>query len=602
MKKKEINITIKADGTKPYLSEVLKEIPSNTIINKTICGCGVTYLELTAPRHSLILEDYKTVCLSKQAKHKGVLAVVKGVTVDDIVDYIFKTIRRKAFLKIITVPENLNKIDDALGVSGMSITRDVFFLYDECQTPVKDASWRPSMVDPMDLFFNSLEKAMVSATPLRMSDPRFKQQGFTELVITPEWESKVDVTLVTTNNVLASFGYKLLLYAGAPMVLIGCKSVTVIKALIRQLNIEKKSAIFCAQESADNLKAEGFKKVYTQISEKDMMKYNFCTSRFFDAVDIDLSFKPDVFMVSDVVSRPHTMIDPVTEAYQWAGRCRQGINSFTVVTNGNRNFPDYTSEKIKAMLDEHRFLYQTIQTMMVTNPDQHMRAVYSEILQSFPYASLLGRDGETEYFFEDNWIHEMELKCVYSDTSKIISAYRDSGKFNVDVGNEYFPYSDYQRLRLERTGMSKSDARKIIVEQLDQLQPVDTPFKGEVVEDFRKYDAEIVEAYELIGADAIRKHKFSISEIRKAVAQKKVEMNISSDPFKQLVTASFQTGEFYSAKEIKAELKKIYSVLKVTPDGAITARNIEKSFNCRRITRKIKGKSTDGYIIDSLKF
>ena len=35
---------------------VMPEIPTNSIINKTVTGCGATYAEINAPRHSVIIE------------------------------------------------------------------------------------------------------------------------------------------------------------------------------------------------------------------------------------------------------------------------------------------------------------------------------------------------------------------------------------------------------------------------------------------------------------------------------------------------------------------------------------------------------------------
>ena len=34
---------------------VMPEIPTNSIINKTVTGCGATYAEINAPRHSVII-------------------------------------------------------------------------------------------------------------------------------------------------------------------------------------------------------------------------------------------------------------------------------------------------------------------------------------------------------------------------------------------------------------------------------------------------------------------------------------------------------------------------------------------------------------------
>ena len=50
--KKEI-LTI---GKGQYLKDILPEIRTNTIIEKTLCGIGATTLELQAQRDSIIIE------------------------------------------------------------------------------------------------------------------------------------------------------------------------------------------------------------------------------------------------------------------------------------------------------------------------------------------------------------------------------------------------------------------------------------------------------------------------------------------------------------------------------------------------------------------
>lgn len=50
-----INIE-KKNGKTQYLTEVLPEIPTNTILYKKLTGLGATYGELKADRDSIILE------------------------------------------------------------------------------------------------------------------------------------------------------------------------------------------------------------------------------------------------------------------------------------------------------------------------------------------------------------------------------------------------------------------------------------------------------------------------------------------------------------------------------------------------------------------
>ena len=67
---------------------VMPEIPTNSIINKTVTGCGATYAEINAPRHSVIIEPNVPVIEGKMKKHPQILGVFEGVTTEDIIAFL----------------------------------------------------------------------------------------------------------------------------------------------------------------------------------------------------------------------------------------------------------------------------------------------------------------------------------------------------------------------------------------------------------------------------------------------------------------------------------------------------------------------------------
>ena len=60
------------NGQPQRLNQVLPEIPTNVILNKTITGIGATYTEIKAQRNSIIVEPNRPVIYGKerQEKHK----------------------------------------------------------------------------------------------------------------------------------------------------------------------------------------------------------------------------------------------------------------------------------------------------------------------------------------------------------------------------------------------------------------------------------------------------------------------------------------------------------------------------------------------------
>ena len=57
---------------------VMPEIPTNSIINKTVTGCGATYAEINAPRHSVIIEPNVPVIEGKLKKAPADTRRVRG--------------------------------------------------------------------------------------------------------------------------------------------------------------------------------------------------------------------------------------------------------------------------------------------------------------------------------------------------------------------------------------------------------------------------------------------------------------------------------------------------------------------------------------------
>lgn len=89
MKTKYIEISKTPDNTIQYLTEVLPEIPTNTILYKKLTGLGATYGEIRANRSSIIIEPNVPVIVGKcnDDKHKddNLFGVYEGIYTDDII-------------------------------------------------------------------------------------------------------------------------------------------------------------------------------------------------------------------------------------------------------------------------------------------------------------------------------------------------------------------------------------------------------------------------------------------------------------------------------------------------------------------------------------
>lgn len=580
-----IQINKNENGKIQYLTEVLPMIPTNTILYKTLTGLGATYGELKANRNSIIIEPNVPVIVGKcnDPKHKedNLFGVYEGVYTEDVIKYLEKSADKRT--KILTTPESFQKVKDAFELMDMDIYGTCFLLFDECHKIVKDADYRSDITLPFDDFFLFNEKALVSATPISFSDPRFEMQKFQIIRIEPAFEYKLPVSLIHTNNVLEQLK-RTLDKLDATDICLFVNSTDMIYSFIKQLDIENESTVFCAKKSVEKLKNKKFKHAFEQWSKSKMKKYNFFTSRFYNALDIELEIKPTVIMISDVYFSEYSMIDPHTDAIQAIGRFRNGVNRVCHIFNTNPNLPVRTEEEIGIYLQVSKEVYDKIKTFYDCATSEEARNAYHGILKVLPFNQMLNKDGKENFFAIDNYVDEALLKSSYNAQEKLIASYRSNRLFDLDVESAYFPFGDFERLKKESKYASLKDKRKEVVRQLELLKGDDeTEMIRNYKEDLRKADSFIYGAYEEIGKEMIESLDYSVKRIKEAMILKQNREKTEGTEFIQLIKNSFKVGQKYTKKYIKEELTRIYALTGVTPQKTITGQSIKEFFHVKEI-------------------
>ena len=76
-----------------------------------------------------------------------------------------------------------------------------------------------------------------------------------------------------------------------------------------------------------------------------MRKFNFFTSRFYNAFDLEVDYTPHVVMLTDIKASPYTMLDIHTDCVQIAGRFRNGLSTLTHIYTTDNNLPVMTRKK-----------------------------------------------------------------------------------------------------------------------------------------------------------------------------------------------------------------------------------------------------------------
>lgn len=605
------------------LSDVYSIIEPNTILCKFLTGIGATHLEITASRHSILIEPnippIKGKCTDPKYSGYNLFGVIQKVSVDDVSSYLDKTLRSKKYIKILTTPESFSKVKAAFEDCGIDLYSTCFLLMDECHKFIQDVDYRENITLPVDDFFCFKEKAFVSATPIIPSDPRFKEQRFTFVKVMPNYiksrplteiyhfpdkateelykdmtttvgipltelnHEKLKVTQVYTNNVLESVKKWIKIKENNDEVnatshpfCFFINSTNIIHQLIVKLEIQDRSTVFCAEKSVKKLQESGFKNAFEDWSIEHINTYMFFTSRFFTALDIKMDVAPHLVFVSAPLIANSTMIDPVTDVRQAIGRFRNGIADAAHIANVSKDaFPDRNIDEIKEYITAMRGAYDTINTLYKDATNEIVKEAYKSALDALPYNRFI-RNGQKDYFAIDNYIHQEIVRSCYHSQANLSDRYAAAGCFETCWTEKfYFQYDDSDRLSLHQEGKSKRAIRMEIVAILDKLSnEEDSEAKNSQLAELRQKDAFIVDAYTLIGKEEIEQCKYYPKRIREAIILRKK----NGTEVVQLIKNSFVVNQRYTLKQIKNELNRIYTFLNIQGEKRVTAQTIKDYF------------------------
>ena len=584
MEKIEIQISKKANGKTQYLTEVLPTIPTNTILYKKLTGLGATYGEIKANRNSVIIEPNKPVIIGKcnDPKHSddNLFGVHDNIYVDNIIRYITRSQKQSKYIKILTTPESFLKVRDAFEEMDMDIRFDCFLLFDECHKIIKDSGFREYVSLPMDLFFECEHKALVSATPLEFTDPRF--ENFTMIEVIPTFDYVQNLHIITTNNGLATIKKVL---EQQDKCFIFCNYTDMIFELMKQLDILDKSAVFCSENSVDKLTGLKFNNVSAVWDESKTQQFNWLTSRFYNAVDIELDFKPNVILITDCYAADYTIFDPYTDVVQCVGRFRNGVSNICLVTNTNPRFNIRSKDELKGTISCLRDNYEQVKSFYTYATTNSAKDAYKTLLECSPYKDMLDKYGRTSFYKIDNHINFQFVKGFYNNSGYLVAQFALSGMFYITADEESYAIGDEQLLIINTSALIK-EKRKAIVQQLELIYPCQTEMDYQMLRRLERADKFIVDAYLKIGKSKIERLRYSTKKIKEAIILVDYNEKTRGDEVQKLIANSFHEGQWYSARYIKSEIQRIFGLVGLKPKKTVTSNTITDFFEAERREHK----------------
>ena len=546
-----------------WIKDVLKMIPTNIILFKKLCGIGATSLELDTPRHSIVAEAnvpvIKGKCKKYNTKHiKKILGVYEGVTVDEIVEYLESNVLWK---KILVTPESFGKVKEAMQELGIDMYGTYFLAIDECERTIQDIGYRSSIILPLKDFFLFKNKAFISATPIIPSDPRFAQHKFSNVYIEPakDYDYKQKIHIIETNNVMLSLK-KFIAENERKQYFVFFNSTDTIAHFLNELEVKDQSAIFCAKESMQKLKVNNFTHVSTSLGEFRI--YNWMTSRFFSAVDIDDIVDPTIIMITDIISAQHSMIGPMSEAIQIVGRFRRPENGkikkeVIHITNFLPGLTSMSEEEVISYIQECQVVYRVLKRYLKASTTRGAVSTLKEILKRIEFAKYINEDGSRNYFMQDNTVFEEKLKSYYQCMEKLLTAYDKSKRFIVSHETESYEITDKERALKQNTTPLKTVYSVLMPMLKDIYDPEKTSvFQREFQMAFlRKEYKNVVQDFDRLGYEAVKALDFNPKRIKAAIKDKDKSEQESNFGLMQHIEEAFNEGELCSSPKIISRLK-----------------------------------------------
>jgi hypothetical protein len=572
-------------------------IRANTILHKSKTGLGATYNEIIAPRHSIIVLPHISIIKSKQEHHKDLhdtFSVYGEKTTKQILDYLTDYGGTKKFL---TTPQGVRKIIAALNMTQVSYKKAFFLLIDECHKLIQDALYRRDMIELMEIFFEFDNKAMVSATPIPPSDPRFAIQGFKHIKLYPDYDNKKNVKLIHADSIVNGLKEQVASHP-SDCYCIFFNSINGISSLIDQLKLQGNYNIYCSEESRLLLNLNNERNAQSTLSH--FKEYNFFTSSFFNGLDIIIKQPVTVIILSDYSYQSHTIIDPFTDTLQILGRFRNEGQSVIHINNASK-YPSPLSEAdALKQISQSKVVYEAFDGLKRANVNPELNNYFVQALQTVkPYHNLLDINGNFSFFLKDNYLDDNRVIQYYQNPSLLKSAYIATGLYNLEEERGIYEKSIIERLKTESL-RSSNKMNKYMASVLLQLEAI----RGEEVYyeqslQVKKLNQLIYEAYERMGYDKLEQLKFNKKAIEKELLILDIQEQKNAYPLINLIKKSFKLNRTYLVSDVKIKLQELYDELGIKARAKSV--DIEMYFHFNSYNKYENKKSNRAYILTESK-
>ena len=405
---------------KIYLSEIMSTLPSKTIFNKGVTGCGGTYVELNSQRNSLILVP--TIELARNKYKKDYLIVYGSVKSEDIIKYMKSSVKHK---KIIGTYDCLKRL--------ISLSDDIlnyFLLIDEYHILFNAYSFRnDAILYLLKNYHLFMDYCFMTATPLDEDIILEEIKHLPRLNVV--WEKAVNVKL---NLIDTSFTNKEL-----------------IKCLMQEQNVNYHiflNSVKTIKEIVTKSQIADYKVVCSETVKKNnrtlkmgsttdpVRKYNFYTASAFEGCDIYDPIGQTIILCDTSIST--TILDISTLVRQICGRLRDSIykDEITLILNTTKHRYAGTPNSIfDAKVKENIILGKYTEDKFCTDIDPLYKEKELRSFSPETYHSFYTNRYQNIIFYDDNLrkMDEYNYKLITEIYNNSISVIKEITSNDMEV-------------------------------------------------------------------------------------------------------------------------------------------------------------------------
>ena len=568
-----------------YCSEFMTELPRG-IINKNVCGCGLTSLAIEDKYPTVIVVPTVEIIKNKEAQYPNdrcnhfLFGVNTGVD-SSLVEYYLGDLDPSLPPKILVTYDSFHKV-------ALVIAKDESkyrIVVDEFSELLDAYDYRSKAINSL---LNRLASfsyvSYISATPMdrKYYPPQLQDIEETEIV----WDKPTEITALRYRSprprakVLGIIQDYLM--AGEQGLLINghrskaayffINSVSLIKKILDKANLpEEQVRVICSKKDT-NRKALGIYSIGSVLDPEK--KFNFITSTAFKGSDF-YSDSGLVFIVSDV-HKKSTMLSIDTDIKQINGRIRTTSNPFRnfIVHIYNVNNSLLTKEEFEALVEEKTVTTNNLIDIFSKCDSPSQRKSLRENLKEstkdrYLRFSMNGSPIFDDYLVKNDWRKWETSHAIYCDGHSVRQAYQDAG-IHLD-GDQIYDSTPYHLSGTTR------------------FKPLCIAYiKGDSDREYIATKAPLVKiAYEGLGESKMKSLCFRKKDIQKALADNAPNTLATLE---SKIYSTFEVGKSYTLADTKTTLASMYAELGLKKTAKAT--DLKKYFVIRNYKKRVDRKST----------